>query len=401
MINIFFRIGVLFTSTRSTDLFDSFEVFEGIELDALMDIVDPENTEVVQVALVADFSDNLKTTEISPPPISTTVAPSDEYPWKNDNWCYEYDEARFQLDASKVAITMADQHDLFLRKLIINTLEYVNRRCVVAGQPHLRLDQVANLANATMIPDHLMAPVRRMNIVLEHPFGHSKESVAKLFRDILYQEPNMLNFHKAVLLARVMVGLGLLRKKNAINRETHVRIKNELLRKIFNNEDSIRVGFERRIEAAEKLLEGLRRRRELEDHVTDKFGKVREVIREAIEKYSVSSTLAFPTSTELRSACLESARSVMFNRLVVNDKLRKLPSQLKKELKQKNWNFLTAWIEALDHLYDGQKAAIERVEKRIGICENARDIARTMIDNLALDSADALASLDFDNETKH
>ena len=340
MKNIFIGIGVLLASTRSTDPFDSFEVFEGLELDEPMEIEDPGNPEVTDIP---------KPTEI-PPPSPSTVAPNDDNIPNPDDWCYEYDEARFKLDATRVAITTADQHDLFLRKLIINTLDYVNSRILNPGMPHLRLDQVAQLANATTLPDHSMAPVRRMNMVLEHPFGHSKESIAKLFRDILYQEPNMFNFHKAVLLARVMVGLGLLRKKNALSRLAHVRIRYELLKKIYDNEDSIRVGFERRAAAAEELLVGLRRRRELEDHVTDKFDKVREVIREAIEKYSVSSSAAFPTSAELRSACLESARSVMFNRLLVHDSLRKLPNQLKKDLKQKNWNFLTKWIEALDHL---------------------------------------------------
>ena len=313
--------------------------------------------------------------------VASTISTSASQTIDSDHWCYEYDEIRFKIDASNIAINTAEGHVLFLTDLITTTLWYVNENLRKESHSALKLDQIGHLAKAGRnMPSHLWAPARRILGDIENFSLQKKEQLIHQFHEIVDSNENLTNLQKAVIFARLTIGIEKLRRKNYLDLEMQKGIRNKSLKDIFDNREYIRNCLADRMADATEALVRLEEVQKYNLLVSKKFEIVREVIADAVDDNS-----SLPGIPGLKIRCLQSVRSVIFERKISPQILRDLPTILKGEMKLKNWDFLVVWLQALDDLYQHQRQAMSEIDKRIVFHLNTKSVSLGTINSLAQD----------------
>ena len=398
--SVYTGLFVLMTVTNGTNPWDSFVPFDGFELDddQGMELGTPETTPqtVPPETTVPTTTETSTSTHFVQTDSSANASAN-----SHEDWCYEYDEIRFRLDASAIAINAEESHKQLLSNLAMNTLNFLNTRLRSLNQVPYQFNQLGALSASGNLTAKMYAPVVRMIDYLDNTIGCTRDEIAKMFRSVLYQDGLTTNENRTILIARLIIGFGILRKKSAARLDQHVKIKNNLLKQIFDNEDSIRTCLERRIIGADTILSRLEKRRANENFAQLRYEPIRRMIVESIQEHSVPAAARDSVSSEIRMECLQSAREVMFEG--VYDPRRtslSLAQFLKKSLKRKNLNFLSAWLEVWDALHEEHTKLIDRIENLTTRWNYAKIIAQKMTGQLSQDTAEALMSLSPSSDTQ-
>ena len=317
----------------------------------------------------------------------------------NEDWCFEYDEIRFQLDALNIRINVAKRNQELFGNFATNLLKFINARLLPAGHPPYTAGEMGKLSSLTWtLPPEVFAPYHLLIRDLKDISAHTNARIRADLDAILNQEGIVTNMDKTILLARLMVDVKGLRDENSIELDSHSQIKNELLEKIFDHDEDIRACFKHRIAGADSVLLDLETRREYEISLNVKYEAIRDIIVKTIEKLSLRPQGRENVSSELRMVCLESARAILFDGAPSPHTLSSLPQFLKRSLKQKNLNFLTAWIDALDAIYEPNQGIIERIDNHKLHWMSAKLFAEKMIEQLNQDVREALDLLFAENK---
>ena len=306
------------------------------------------------------------------------------------DWCFEYDELRFVMDAATTSINAWTRHVQLIDHGIHNALGFMNSKLVDGMSPKLTLDNVGFVASNASSPFD-ERHIQKLNSLLElfkEPLRLEKRHVETAFRDLVLPFPRLLRSDAAVLISRMIMGLVEMRKLAIVDMEDFSFKQNSAHNSIVQHKTEIESCFADQVVAAQLATAEWTRRLNRVQSVMDRFLQVREIIVAAIGTHSVRPVESLAIAESLKISCLESVKSVIFDSQ--SSITKSLPRSIKKSLQQRHWDFLTVWLQALDDLELNSRHQYEKlivqINRKLEIFRNSLLFNQSMLDQLAKDS---------------
>lgn len=156
------------------------------------------------------------------------------------HWCGEYDRISFLLDSTTVGINTWDRHAGLLRFTIQSVLSFMHRHILPPSTPRLGVEEFHKLAYATKINETRMGVLDGFLSEMRDPVSHVGErEIRVMFLNIVNDSPRMSRTELAVVLARLCVELGYIRRKSLKSLDDLIAQKKDLIQKILSNKCEI------------------------------------------------------------------------------------------------------------------------------------------------------------------
>ena len=305
------------------------------------------------------------------------------------DWCFEYDELRFRIDALTVSIDAWKIHRDLLASTVVNTTRFVNDFFLAPIGIRLDSNNIGPFASGAKIPQEKWTHVESLLAHLKEPLAGIDRSLEDKVTAVMYPNPPLYIAETPSYYALLIVGIKMLSDRaNRYIAEFETNLAG-LMDFVTSRRIEIENCWEERKQESRLVVEKMKSRHDLEIRLYEKFSTVRDIITGAILEHSVSRSLQ-PIPADFKILCVASVRSLMREEFDPNRFSSKIPVMLKKSLKQQSWGFLITWLEVFDDMREKwlkkHQENIKRIGKIILNFEENFSIAQDMLNHLKMNA---------------